>query len=79
MSGSVLAALSYDPLLRIHLGPIAVSPDGIMTAVGLLVALPSGRGGSSVSSSSCADASTTNLRHRRRGRQVSAPSRCRNV
>jgi phosphatidylglycerol:prolipoprotein diacylglycerol transferase len=39
MSGSVLAALSYDPLLRIHLGPIAVSPHGIMTAVGLLVGI----------------------------------------
>ncbi len=32
-----LAVISYDPLLRIHLGPLSVSPHGIMIAVGVLV------------------------------------------
>lgn len=34
----MFAAISYDPLVRIPLGPIAVSPHGIFTAVGFLVA-----------------------------------------
>lgn len=33
----MLAVISYEPLVRIDLGPIEVSPHGIMTAVGLLV------------------------------------------
>ncbi|MGI9120533.1 MAG: prolipoprotein diacylglyceryl transferase [Acidimicrobiales bacterium] len=32
-----MAVISYDPLLRIHLGPLSVSPHGIMIAVGVLV------------------------------------------
>lgn len=33
----VLAAVAYDPILRIPLGPLEVSPHGIMIAVGVLV------------------------------------------
>jgi len=33
----VLAAISYEPLVRIHLGPLAISPHGIFTAVGFLI------------------------------------------
>ncbi|MBW3627379.1 MAG: prolipoprotein diacylglyceryl transferase [Actinobacteria bacterium] len=33
----VLAAIAYDPLLRIPLGPLEISPHGIMIAVGVLV------------------------------------------
>lgn len=33
----MLAAISYEPLVRIRLGPLAVSPHGILTAVGFLV------------------------------------------
>ena len=33
----MLAYLSYDPILRIHLGPLEISPHGIMIAVGVLV------------------------------------------
>ncbi|MDP8986824.1 MAG: prolipoprotein diacylglyceryl transferase [Actinomycetota bacterium] len=33
----VLAAIAYDPILRITLGPLEVSPHGIMIAVGVLV------------------------------------------
>lgn len=33
----VLAAISYDPLLRIGIGPLQVSPHGIFIAVGVLV------------------------------------------
>jgi phosphatidylglycerol:prolipoprotein diacylglycerol transferase len=33
----VLAEISYDPLVRIDLGPLAVSPHGIFTAVGFLI------------------------------------------
>lgn len=33
----MLAAISYEPLVRIHLGPLAVSPHGIFTAVGFLL------------------------------------------
>ena len=33
----VLAAISYEPLVRIHLGPLAVSPHGIFTALGFFV------------------------------------------
>jgi phosphatidylglycerol---prolipoprotein diacylglyceryl transferase len=32
-----LAVISYTPLVRIHLGPLAVSPHGIGAALGLLV------------------------------------------
>ena len=35
--GSVLAAISYSPLVRIAIGPFAISPHGIFTAVGFLV------------------------------------------
>lgn len=33
----VFAVISYEPLVRIHLGPLALSPHGIFTAVGFLV------------------------------------------
>lgn len=33
----MLAAISYEPLVSIHLGPLTVSPHGIFTAVGFLV------------------------------------------
>jgi phosphatidylglycerol:prolipoprotein diacylglycerol transferase len=33
----VLAAIAYDPLLRIPIGPLEVSPHGLMIAVGVLV------------------------------------------
>lgn len=33
----LLAAISYEPLVRIRLGPLSVSPHGILTAVGFLV------------------------------------------
>lgn len=33
----MLAYLSYDPIVSIDVGPLSVSPHGIMTAVGLLV------------------------------------------
>ena len=33
----MFAAISYTPLVRIHLGPFAVSPHGIFTAVGFLI------------------------------------------
>ena len=33
----VLAAISYEPLVRIHLGPLAISPHGIFTALGFFV------------------------------------------
>lgn len=33
----VLAAISYEPLVRIHIGPLAISPHGIFTALGFLV------------------------------------------
>jgi phosphatidylglycerol:prolipoprotein diacylglycerol transferase len=32
----MLAAISYPPLVRIHLGPLAISPHGIMAALGFL-------------------------------------------
>lgn len=32
----MLAAIPYEPLVRIHLGPLAVSLHGIFTAVGFL-------------------------------------------
>lgn len=31
---AVLAAISYTPLVRIHIGPLAISPHGIGTALG---------------------------------------------
>lgn len=34
---SVLAAISYDPLVRIELGPLSVSPHGIGIALGFLI------------------------------------------
>ncbi len=37
MTGVFLAAIAYDPLLRISLGPLEVSPHGIGVAVGVLV------------------------------------------
>lgn len=33
----VFASISYDPLVRIDLGPLALSPHGIFTAVGIAV------------------------------------------
>lgn len=33
----MLAAISYEPLVRIHLGPLAISPHGIFTAVGFVI------------------------------------------
>ena len=33
----MLAAISYEPLVRIGIGPLAVSPHGIFTAVGFLL------------------------------------------
>ncbi len=33
----MLAAISYDPLVRLTLGPLSISPHGIFTAVGFLV------------------------------------------
>lgn len=33
----MLAAISYEPLVRIHLGPLAISPHGIFTAFGFFV------------------------------------------
>ena len=33
----MLAAIAYEPLVRIHVGPLAVSPHGIFTAVGFLI------------------------------------------
>ncbi|MDE0804848.1 MAG: prolipoprotein diacylglyceryl transferase [Acidimicrobiales bacterium] len=34
---TILAAISYTPLVRIHLGPLAISPHGIFTAVGFIL------------------------------------------
>ena len=36
-AGPLLAAISYEPLVRIRLGPLAISPHGILTAIGFLV------------------------------------------
>lgn len=33
----VLAAISYEPLVRIRLGPLAISPHGVFTALGFLI------------------------------------------
>lgn len=33
----MLAAISYEPLVRIHIGPVSISPHGIFTALGFLV------------------------------------------
>src|SRR5437867_13367102 len=32
----MLALISYDPIVKIHLGPLAISPHGIGMAVGFL-------------------------------------------
>jgi len=34
---TVLSVISYDPLVRIHLGPLSISPHGIGIAVGFLI------------------------------------------
>ena len=34
---SVLAVISYDPIVRIHLGPLSISPHGIGIAIGFLI------------------------------------------
>jgi phosphatidylglycerol---prolipoprotein diacylglyceryl transferase len=34
---AILSVISYDPLVRIHLGPLSVSPHGIGIAVGFLL------------------------------------------
>ncbi len=34
---SVLAAISYDPLVHIDLGPLQISPHGVGIAVGFLL------------------------------------------
>ena len=33
----MIAAISYEPLVSIHLGPLSISPHGIFTALGVLV------------------------------------------
>jgi phosphatidylglycerol---prolipoprotein diacylglyceryl transferase len=33
----VLGAISYDPIVRIHIGPLAVSPHGVFIAIGFMV------------------------------------------
>ena len=33
----MLAAISYHPIVRIHLGPLSISPHGIGIAVGFLI------------------------------------------
>ncbi len=33
----MLGAISYDPIVRIHIGPLAISPHGIFIAVGFMV------------------------------------------
>ncbi len=33
----MLAAISYEPLVRISLGPLAISPHGVFTAIGFVV------------------------------------------
>jgi phosphatidylglycerol---prolipoprotein diacylglyceryl transferase len=33
----LLAAISYDPIVRIHIGPLSISPHGVGIAVGFLV------------------------------------------
>ena len=33
----MLGAISYDPIVRIHLGPLAVSPHGVFIAIGFMV------------------------------------------
>ena len=33
----MIAAISYDPIVRIGLGPLAISPHGIFTALGFLI------------------------------------------
>lgn len=32
----MIAAISYDPIVSIHLGPLSISPHGIFTALGVL-------------------------------------------
>lgn len=32
----VLAAISYDPIVRIGLGPLSISPHGLGIAIGFL-------------------------------------------
>ena len=34
---AVLAYLHYDPLVRIHLGPLSISPHGMGIAIGFLL------------------------------------------
>ena len=36
MMGTVLSAIAYDPLVKINLGPLSISPHGIGIAVGFL-------------------------------------------
>ena len=36
-NAAVLGAISYDPILRIHLGPLSVSPHGIGIALGFVI------------------------------------------
>jgi hypothetical protein len=33
-----LAAISYDPIVRLHIGPLSISPHGVGIALGFLVA-----------------------------------------
>lgn len=33
----VLAAISYDPIVRVHIGPLSISPHGVGIAVGFLI------------------------------------------
>src|SRR5207245_2827244 len=36
-TGGMLAYLSYHPLVRVHLGPLSISPHGVGIAVGFLL------------------------------------------
>jgi phosphatidylglycerol:prolipoprotein diacylglycerol transferase len=33
----VLGAISYDPIVRVHIGPLSISPHGVFIAVGFMV------------------------------------------
>jgi len=33
----VLGVISYDPIVRVHLGPLAISPHGVFIAIGFMV------------------------------------------
>jgi phosphatidylglycerol:prolipoprotein diacylglycerol transferase len=35
--GSVLGVISYNPVVRVHLGPLSISPHGVFIAIGFMV------------------------------------------